>query len=264
MKRLTVEVFLDFIDEVLSKREIEILEDYLDINPDDFKVLEGIQLYYENEKENRDDLEKYLREKSKETDFLFRSNQDSHIFPITDDSNKPITQNESQDSLTSGIGDSIGTTRVLQIFHKITFRESIQSIVCAAATITLLLTTGILTFPSENQGLIFNPQSSFQVENAAEQGEVIAQNNLGNMYKDGVGIDKDYREVIQWYIKAARQGKSHSPVQLSDDVSGWQRHRKGLRRSSQMVHEGSRTRKCCSSIQPSYNVSGWQRRNPRL
>ena len=43
---------------------------------------------------------------------------------------------------------------------------------------------------------------------AAEQGEVHAQYNLGNMYADGKGVKQDYFKAFEWYQKAAEQGNA--------------------------------------------------------
>jgi TPR repeat protein len=41
---------------------------------------------------------------------------------------------------------------------------------------------------------------------AAEQGEAIAQYNLGYMYEYGRGVAKDYTQAMRWYRQAADQG----------------------------------------------------------
>ncbi len=41
---------------------------------------------------------------------------------------------------------------------------------------------------------------------AAEQGDADAQNNLGAMYQDGSGVPQDYAEAVKWYRLAAEQG----------------------------------------------------------
>jgi len=41
---------------------------------------------------------------------------------------------------------------------------------------------------------------------AAEQGNVEAQNNLGNAYYAGEGVGQDYTEAVKWFRKAAEQG----------------------------------------------------------
>ncbi len=43
---------------------------------------------------------------------------------------------------------------------------------------------------------------------SAEQGYATAQNNLGRMYRDGVGGTKNYDEALKWFRKAAEQGNA--------------------------------------------------------
>ncbi len=42
----------------------------------------------------------------------------------------------------------------------------------------------------------------------AEQGNAIAQNNLGLMYNNGEGVPQDYEEALRWYRLAAAQGNA--------------------------------------------------------
>jgi TPR repeat protein len=46
---------------------------------------------------------------------------------------------------------------------------------------------------------------------AAEQGQEVAQNNLGVMYEHAEGVPKNETEALQWYRKAAEQG--YAPAQ---------------------------------------------------
>ena len=48
---------------------------------------------------------------------------------------------------------------------------------------------------------------------AAEQGFAIAQNNLGSMYYDGTGVSRDYKEAEKWFRKSADQGQPNCPNQ---------------------------------------------------
>ncbi|MDA8015046.1 MAG: sel1 repeat family protein [Gammaproteobacteria bacterium] len=41
---------------------------------------------------------------------------------------------------------------------------------------------------------------------AAEQGDAVAQRQLGASYQHGVGVAKDPREAVRWFRKAAEQG----------------------------------------------------------
>ena len=41
---------------------------------------------------------------------------------------------------------------------------------------------------------------------AAEQGDAVAQNNVGIVYSTGLGVSQDHAEAAKWYRKAAEQG----------------------------------------------------------
>jgi TPR repeat protein len=41
---------------------------------------------------------------------------------------------------------------------------------------------------------------------AADQGNATAQNNLGKIYEDGLGVREDWVEAVRWYRKSAEQG----------------------------------------------------------
>jgi TPR repeat protein len=43
-------------------------------------------------------------------------------------------------------------------------------------------------------------------QSAAEQGDALAQYNLGALYANGRGVKKDMAEAAKWYRKAAEQG----------------------------------------------------------
>ena len=42
----------------------------------------------------------------------------------------------------------------------------------------------------------------------ADQGDALAQSNLGVMYSEGHGVPQDYAEAVKWYRKAADQGNA--------------------------------------------------------
>ena len=55
-----------------------------------------------------------------------------------------------------------------------------------------------------------------------EQGNVQAQYNLEEMYRNGYGIPQDYKTVVKWYTLSAEQGIAEA--QLNLDVmyyKGW-------------------------------------------
>ena len=49
---------------------------------------------------------------------------------------------------------------------------------------------------------------------AAEQGEAIAQYNLGVMYNTGRGVAQDDKQAVAWYRKAAEQGNVDAQFNL--------------------------------------------------
>ena len=49
---------------------------------------------------------------------------------------------------------------------------------------------------------------------AAEQGNAVAQYNLGLMYDNGRGVLQDHKETVKWYTLAAEQGKARSQFNL--------------------------------------------------
>jgi TPR repeat protein len=51
---------------------------------------------------------------------------------------------------------------------------------------------------------------------AAQQGDALAQLNLGLMYEGGQGVAQDYQEAVRWYRSAAEQG-----VGAAQENLGW-------------------------------------------
>jgi len=49
-------------------------------------------------------------------------------------------------------------------------------------------------------------QALIWTRKAANQGDAVAQNNLGVMYRDGEGVALDYAQAMIWFRKAADQG----------------------------------------------------------
>ena len=54
------------------------------------------------------------------------------------------------------------------------------------------------------------------IRKAAEQDDVAAQYNLGTMYEKGLGIKVDYQEAANWYRKAAEQGQANAQFSLAE------------------------------------------------
>jgi TPR repeat protein len=49
---------------------------------------------------------------------------------------------------------------------------------------------------------------------AADQGDAMAQHNLGYCLRNGVGVEQDLAESVSWYRKAAEHEISAAPAQL--------------------------------------------------
>ena len=51
---------------------------------------------------------------------------------------------------------------------------------------------------------------------AAEKGHAKSQNNLGNRYLHGEGVEKNYEEAVKWYKLAAEQGEMYAQYNLAN------------------------------------------------
>lgn len=60
----------------------------------------------------------------------------------------------------------------------------------------------------------FADEKISQIEAAASQGEVIAQNKLGYLYYMGKGVPQDYKKALIWYRKAAEQDLSEAQTKF--------------------------------------------------
>jgi TPR repeat protein len=53
-----------------------------------------------------------------------------------------------------------------------------------------------------------------EVRKSAEAGNASAQNRLGLLYDEGLGVPQDYRQAKEWFEKAAKQGHVGAQVNL--------------------------------------------------
>ena len=67
----------------------------------------------------------------------------------------------------------------------------------------------------------------------AEQGNAVAQFNLGLMYDKGQGVRQDYAQAVQWYRKAAEQGDAQAQYNLASMYEQGQ----GVRQDSALAQE---------------------------
>jgi TPR repeat protein len=92
--------------------------------------------------------------------------------------------------------------------------------------IIALLAVGYSFFPSNNadhnfqRGMDYYDQEIFAkatkyLKIAALQGHIKAQNNLGIMYYDGLGVKEDLAQAAIWYRKSAEQNNVDAQINLA-------------------------------------------------
>ena len=64
-----------------------------------------------------------------------------------------------------------------------------------------------------------NSQAVYWYRKSGEQGHAVSQNNLGNMYQNGLGVTQDNSQAIYWYQKAAEQGQQDAIDSLKQLLS---------------------------------------------
>ena len=67
---------------------------------------------------------------------------------------------------------------------------------------------------SFSQNRSSSARRTFTEASTAEQGEVKAQANLGQMYSDGRGVPQDYATAAAWFRKAAEQCSDRAQLKL--------------------------------------------------
>ena len=69
---------------------------------------------------------------------------------------------------------------------------------------------GIAAYQANNLPLAYK-----EFREAAEEGHADAQFNLGLMYEHGIGVGKNEKEAIVWYLKAAEQGSAFAQYNVA-------------------------------------------------
>jgi TPR repeat protein len=68
--------------------------------------------------------------------------------------------------------------------------------------VVMLLFTSATFLWAEDQAASFD-----SLKTRATQGDVVAQNSLGGMYRMGKGVPQDYAEALKWFRLSAAQGQ---------------------------------------------------------
>ena len=84
---------------------------------------------------------------------------------------------------------------------------------------TLLLLSSALVQAGFDEGLVAANKGDYQTafkewKPLAEQGDAVAQFNLGIMYYNGQGVAQNYTQAFYWYNKAAAQGDAYAQYNL--------------------------------------------------
>jgi uncharacterized protein len=99
----------------------------------------------------------------------------------------------------------------------IIFMKPLASPVLVAALFTAFLSSlaladfdkGIVAYEANNLPLAYQ-----EFRTAAEQGHADSQFNVALMYEKGIGVAKDEKEAVAWYVKSAAQGNSNAQFNL--------------------------------------------------
>lgn len=65
-------------------------------------------------------------------------------------------------------------------------------------------------------------KAAYWFQKSAQQGDTSAENHLGTMYRQGLGVQKNFITAIYWYQKSAAQGSADAADKLGDAYSNGQ------------------------------------------
>lgn len=81
--------------------------------------------------------------------------------------------------------------------------------------IVLVLMAALNAMADDNYNRIINsPVYTAALEDLAEKGDILAQNNLGVMYLVGSGTEKNLDKALYWFVKAAEGGRASAMVNI--------------------------------------------------
>ena len=91
-------------------------------------------------------------------------------------------------------------------------QHGVVSIVQNQIKITEKIMTSLVHNTCENNK--YDISCLTNIRQAAEQGDVNAQYSLGQIYRKGEGVSRDYAKAVKWYRKAAEQGYADAQFKL--------------------------------------------------
>jgi len=86
----------------------------------------------------------------------------------------------------------------------------------AVGLVFLLAVSGCADFQAEPDALQRGDSDTAlkELQSLADQGDAMAQNNLGLMYIKGQGVPQEYTEAVKWYRLAVEQGDAVAQANL--------------------------------------------------
>jgi uncharacterized protein len=79
----------------------------------------------------------------------------------------------------------------------------VLSIVCLTSSACADIKPAVDT---SKKGRVEDEATAKELRKSAEEGDASAQNRLGLLYDEGVGVPQNYRQAKEWFEKAAKQG----------------------------------------------------------
>ena len=95
-----------------------------------------------------------------------------------------------------------------------------------AVGFSMLLGNGVAVAADYDTGFKFFQIGEYKAALAewvplAEQGDVVAQNSLGALYKFGLGVTQNAKTAVKWYSLAAEQGDAAGQYGFGNYVRQW-------------------------------------------
>lgn len=98
---------------------------------------------------------------------------------------------------------------------------------------------------------------------AAQRGYAPAQNNLGAMYEDGLGVVPDLAEAARWYHLAAKQGEAHAQHSLGVMLLSGRGVKKNSEKGIYWIHQAANQghASACADLGRFYTTGNYLKRN---
>ena len=86
--------------------------------------------------------------------------------------------------------------------------------ICFGAIIFFIMDSSIKTNKIATDKVDFTVKDLKKIKQLAEKGDSESQNQVGWMYDQGIGFQKDTKRAVKWYLKSANQGFWQAKINL--------------------------------------------------